>query len=65
MIFWWLLWIVLSHLVIALIRRRLRSGGLPPADRQDQAALNDLKQRSARGEIDREEFEAMMRDLGY
>lgn len=63
-IFWWLFWLAIFVLVVVAIWRLVRGGGWPSAPRQE-TALDILKKRYAQGEIDREEFEAKKRDLGY
>jgi len=56
-----ILWFALvAWLVYALVRALAGSGSSPGGDR----ALEILKERYARGEIDRETFERMKRDLG-
>jgi putative membrane protein len=55
-----LFWGVVITGIVLGIRWMLSTGRLPRAD----AALDILRQRYARGEIDREEFEARKRDLG-
>lgn len=64
MVLWWLFWIALLVLLVVVIWRLVegrggRTGG------SEESALEILKRRYARGEIDREEFEAKKRDLGY
>ena len=60
--FMWIFWIlvigVLVWLVIAATRDR--GGG---ASGRDESPLEILRQRYARGEIDRDEFEQMKKDL--
>lgn len=64
LIFMGLFWVLLIVLIVLLIRWLLSSG---PAGSQDhnreESALEVLKKRYARGEIDKEEFEAKKRDL--
>lgn len=66
MIFGWLFWLVLLVLAVLLVWRLARghplTGGTPHAH---ETPLDILKKRYARGEIDKEEFEAKKRDLGY
>jgi putative membrane protein len=65
---WWWMWIVwiggffVLVLVIYLLVYGLRSESRPP-ERAPETALDILKKRYARGEITREEFEQMKRDL--
>jgi len=56
MVLWWVL-IILG--IVALVRWIGRSNGRP-----EQGALEILKQRYARGEIDQQEFQRKMRELG-
>lgn len=60
---WWVFWIALLVLVVVAIWRLLQGGGSAAARAQDDSALEILKRRYARGEIDREEYEAKKRDL--
>jgi len=61
MLMMFLFWgVVIAGLVLGL--RWLVSQGRPPAPRDE--ALEILRQRYARGEIDKQEFEARKRDLG-
>lgn len=57
---WWLLLLALLVLVV-IVTWRLLEGSR--STRSPDSALDILKQRYARGEIDREEFEAKKRDL--
>ncbi len=57
MVLWWVL-IILG--IVALVRWI----GRPDSPRQDQGALNIIKERYARGEIDQQEFQKKMRELG-
>lgn len=69
---WWgfgmilgtLFWLALLVLVIVVIWR-LAKGGPILGGGGTESPLEVLKRRYARGEIDREEFEAKKRDLGY
>lgn len=59
--FWMVLWWVLIILgVVALVRWISRTD----SPRQDHAALDIVKERFARGEIDQQEFQKKMRELG-
>jgi putative membrane protein len=63
--FMWVFWILLIIVIVAVIVALARSGGhLPFGGQQGQTALDILKERYARGEIDREEYEQKRRDLG-
>lgn len=57
MALWWIL-IILG--VVALVRWISRTDN----PRRDTSALEIVKQRYARGEIDQQEFQKMMRELG-
>ncbi len=61
--FGWLFWLLIIGLVIwgikAISENRGRNESRPSGDR----ALEILKERYARGEIDRDEYEARKRDL--
>lgn len=64
---WWmlfggLLWIVFWGTVIYLIVAFVRGAGRGTQAAQDDA-IDILKRRYARGEIDRDEYERMRRDL--
>lgn len=57
-----LFWILLIVAIVALMKG-VWGGGVPSGRRQNEP-LDILKQRYARGEIEREEFEQKRRDLG-
>jgi putative membrane protein len=58
---WMGLWWILPLLaVVVLVAWMMNTSGR----RQDKTALDILKERYARGEIDKAEFEQMRRDLG-
>lgn len=57
-----LFWILLLVAIVALMKCAW-GGGAPSSCRQEDAPLDILKQRYARGEIEREEFEQKRRDL--
>ncbi len=65
---WWWMWIMwiggffVLVLVIYLLVYGLRSGSPPPGS-TPETPLDILKKRYARGEITREEYEQMKRDL--
>lgn len=52
-------WILIVVFAILLFRRLFRTGAFP----EQESALEILKKRYARGEINKEEFEAKKRDL--
>ena len=57
-------WAFLLALVVALIRWFWRtSGAIPRQKKQEDRALEILRERYARGEINKEEFESMKNDL--
>lgn len=61
-----LFWLALVVLVVVLIWRLLDDGGRNGARHEgaDETPLEILEKRYARGEIDRDEFERMKRELG-
>ncbi len=59
--FMWLFWILLIVLVLWLVKAAMASNERPRS--KDKGALEILEARYARGEIDREEFERMRKDL--
>ena len=63
-VFMLVFWVLIVVLIILLIRRLLSSGSTPIAGPpQEDSALEILKKRYARGEINKEEFEAKKKDL--
>jgi len=56
-----LFWLLVLVAIIALFR--FWSGGASGEHRREKTALDILKERYARGEIDHEEFERRRRDL--
>jgi len=61
LLFWGLLLLVIALLVKWLFGRT--GGGEPHARQHDKSALDILKERYARGEIGKEEFDQKKRDL--
>ncbi len=60
-----LLWWVLLIVAIVLVARWLIDGARSPGRaNDDNRALSILKERYARGEIDKAEFDARKRDIG-
>lgn len=68
---WWfmagpLFWIVVIGVIVyAIAMRSRRPPGGPGMTGPEETPLDILKKRYARGEITREQFELMKRDLGY
>jgi putative membrane protein len=61
-----LFWVALILAVIFLVRWLLLSaGGRGREPLREESALEILKKRYARGEIDKQEFEEKKKDLGY
>ena len=71
---WWPMWmfpllmpvVILTVLIIALyliFGRGARLPWEPPGGREAESALDILKKRYARGEITKEEFEQMKKDI--
>ena len=60
-IFMILFWVVIVLGIIALVRRL--SGGPPAAGTWEKTALDIVRERYARGEIDRAEYEQKLQDL--
>lgn len=56
-------WIVLILGIVALVRWIVVSMRQGPGDGRGESALDILKKRYAKGEIDKEEFEAKKKDL--
>ncbi|MEE9244717.1 MAG: SHOCT domain-containing protein, partial [Gemmatimonadota bacterium] len=61
---WMLFWIGVLVLLVVVIWRLLQGRAAAPGS-PEESPLDILKRRYARGEIDRDEFEAKKRDLGY
>lgn len=61
--FGWIFWIVIIVLVIFLIVRLTNQKSNGAGKISDETPLNVLKKRYARGEITKEEFESMKKDL--
>lgn len=59
----WLFWIVLIVVLVWGISAAVGGGGNSGSGTSSKSALEILKERYARGEIDREEFEQKKRDL--
>lgn len=57
-LFWGL---IIAAIVVGL--RALWGGSVAPGQKQEKSALELLKERYARGEIERDEFEQKKRDL--
>jgi uncharacterized membrane protein len=64
MVVWGLFWVALLVLLVVVIWRLIEGRG-ETARVSDESPLEILKRRYARGDIDRDEFEVMKRDLGY
>lgn len=60
---WWLIGILLVGLVVWIALRSANNANNNPPRSQSKSALDILKDRYARGEIDRAEFEEKKRDL--
>ncbi len=59
-----MVWILIIALIIWAVVAATRSPGKPdPLEPSENSALDILKQRYARGEIDKQEFEEKKRDL--
>lgn len=71
-IFMFILWIIIIICIVALVRwavygggyrRHMRDGWWYDKDKGEDSALTILKERYAKGEISKEEFEARKKDL--
>jgi len=61
--FMWIFWIVLVLLVVWLARTGFGTRQDPGSNGASPSALDILKQRYARGEIDQDEYERKRKDL--
>ena len=62
--FGWVLWLILIAVIIwAVVRFTSSASGRSHSTPPQESALDILKKRYARGEISREEFEQMKKDL--
>ncbi len=61
--FGWLFWLVILALFIWLLVQALNRGRMEDRHSQLETPLEILKKRYARGEISREEYEKMKKDL--
>lgn len=59
--FMWIFWIALFLLVVWVVQGSVRKGG--DSSKDQKSAIDILKERYARGEIDQEEFEQRRKDL--
>ncbi|RLJ19794.1 electron transporter RnfE [bacterium endosymbiont of Escarpia laminata] len=60
--FMWLFWILLIIAIVWAVKAAGGSSGNPPE--KQKSAVDILKERYAKGEIDQEEFEQKRKDLG-
>lgn len=59
-----LFWIIIVAAIVLLVRMvKQGQGGGNPVDRKERTPLEVLKERYARGEIDKEEYESKRNDL--
>ena len=56
-------WVLLILAIVTMLRWSVRSEGAPGLEAQQDRALAILRERYARGDIDKAEFEARKRDL--
>ena len=57
----WFFWILIIVALVWFVTLATRRGDIPP--RREKSALEILKERYAKGEIDREEFEQKKKDI--
>ena len=60
--FMWVLWILLIAVIVWAVKAIVGSGNRPTD--KGKSALDILKERYARGEINQEEFEQKRKDIG-
>ncbi|RMG34924.1 MAG: SHOCT domain-containing protein [Gammaproteobacteria bacterium] len=61
--FMWIFWILLVLVIVWAVKAGISSGS-NDGPRETRTPLKILKERYAKGEIDKETFERMKRDLG-
>ncbi len=59
----WFFWIIILGAIVYLIVRLTSQSSRSSGNQQGETALDILKKRYARGEISKEEFESMKKDL--
>jgi putative membrane protein len=57
----WIFWILIIIALVWFVAFATRRGGIAPGN--EKSALDILRERYAKGEIDREEFEQKQKDL--
>jgi putative membrane protein len=57
----WFFWVLIIVALVGFVMFATRRGGIPPGN--EKSALEILKERYAKGEIDREEFEQKKKDI--
>ncbi|HEX2865829.1 MAG TPA: SHOCT domain-containing protein [Ignavibacteriales bacterium] len=68
---WWMMagplfWIVVIGVIVyAILNRSRHYPGGPGLPHQEETPLDILKKRYAKGEITRDQYEQMKKDLGY
>lgn len=62
MVWWWIIGLIILILLIWLIVRSVERGGGPVASPK-KSAMDILKERYARGEISKEEYDSRKKDL--
>ena len=59
----WIFWIVIILIVVLVIKLLVNTGGMNTGS-SSETPMDILKKRYAKGEIDTEEFEKRMKELG-